>query len=72
MAFWHATYRGRLYDIQYENLTLNPEKETRNQKPDVLSRLGMAEPVLGFSQEQPDCQNRFEHAGAGKAVYKKF
>ena len=30
MAFWHATYRGRLYDIQYENLTPNPEKETRN------------------------------------------
>ena len=37
MAFWHATYPGRLYDIQYENLTLNQEKETRN----LMSYLGL-------------------------------
>jgi hypothetical protein len=26
----------------------------------------MAGPVLGFSQEHPGCQNRFEHAGVEK------
>jgi hypothetical protein len=37
MAFWHARYPGRLHDIQYENLTLNQEHETRN----LMSYLGL-------------------------------
>ena len=29
MAFWHEKYPGRIYDLQYEQLTENQEEETR-------------------------------------------
>jgi tetratricopeptide (TPR) repeat protein len=29
MAFWHARYPGRIYDLQYERLTEHQEEETR-------------------------------------------
>ena len=29
MAFWHARHPGRVYDIKYEDLTVDQESETR-------------------------------------------
>ena len=29
MAFWHAKFPGKIYDIQYETLTKNQEAESR-------------------------------------------
>jgi tetratricopeptide (TPR) repeat protein len=29
MAFWHERFPGKIYDLNYENLTTNQEKETR-------------------------------------------
>jgi len=30
MAFWHERFPGRIYDLNYENLTTNQEEETKN------------------------------------------
>ena len=29
MSYWHQIYPNRIYDISYEELTINQEKETR-------------------------------------------
>jgi hypothetical protein len=29
MNYWHKLYPGKIYDISYEDLTSNQEKETR-------------------------------------------
>ena len=30
MKFWHQAYPKKIYDLNYENLTINQETETRN------------------------------------------
>ena len=30
MAFWHERFPGRIYDLNYENLTTNQVEETKN------------------------------------------
>ena len=30
MSYWHQIYPNRIYDISYEELTINQEKETRD------------------------------------------
>ena len=30
MSFWHKSFPNKIYDISYENLTKNQEKETKN------------------------------------------
>ena len=37
MAFWHARHPGRVYDIKYEDLTVDQENETRK----LISYLGL-------------------------------
>ena len=65
MDFWHKKFPNKIYDISYEDLTVNQEKETRN----LLDYCGLEwdESCLNF-----DKNSRAVQTASGLQVRKKM